>query len=52
MESHHYNAGDDLNELEGEVKDFYEFHGVQLIGINFPASKSLIEKLFKKLKTQ
>lgn len=45
-------ANDLYSQLDEETKKFYEFHGVQLIGINFPPKADLITKLYKKLKDQ
>ena len=39
-------------ELDSDTKSFYQFHGVQLIGINFPPEAKFITQLYKKLKTQ
>ena len=41
-----------LDQLDEETKQFYQFHGVQLIGINFPPKAELIKKLYIKLKNQ
>lgn len=45
-------ANDLYNQLDEETKNFYQFHGVQLISINFPPKADLIQKLYYKLKDQ
>lgn len=45
--SHHL-----FDQLESPYKEFYEFHGVQLIGINFPGDISFLHQLYDKLKGQ
>ena len=43
---------DNKNFLEGydkEVIEFYEVHGVQLVGMGFPADAKLISSLYTKL---
>ena len=42
-------SSDLINQLEGKYSDFYKFHGIQLIAINFPPIASLIKKLYDKL---
>lgn len=38
--------------LSSPYKEFYEFHGVQLIGVNFPPSVELLMQLYDKLASQ
>lgn len=40
----------DFKNLEGELKEFYDFHGVQLLAWGFPMNIKLLEQMFKKLK--
>ncbi|KRX08784.1 hypothetical protein PPERSA_08095 [Pseudocohnilembus persalinus] len=43
---------DSLENLTGDLKEFYDFHGVQLFGWGFPGKKQLLESLHNKLKQQ
>lgn len=43
---------DFFNSLESPYKEFYEFHGVQLISINFPPIPQLVCELYNKLHSQ
>ena len=38
--------------LDPDTKQFYSFHGVQLVGIGFPANAELIKRLRTKLSNQ
>jgi len=45
------NTGGIEEKLKGNEKElaFYNFHGVQLFGMTFPADASLIQRLYHKL---
>jgi hypothetical protein len=38
--------------LSSPYKEFYEFHGVQMIGMNFPTNVELLKQLYHKLVDQ
>lgn len=46
------NNKDNFKELPSPYKEFYEFHGVQLIGINFPPDPQRVCELYDKLVKQ
>jgi hypothetical protein len=41
-----------FHDLEGELKEFYEFHGVQLMSIGFPPRRDLLARLYEKLRAK
>ena len=41
-----------FQDLPSPYREFYEFHGVQLIGVSFPPSVELLKQLYDKLVSQ